>query len=71
MPFATGVGEEPRSGFSPEELGAILAAHGLRLDSQIGPDQLAGRYLRRSDGASVARPFGFTAIAHAFVATAA
>lgn len=69
VPFATDVDEEPRSGFSSEELDASLAAHGLRLDSQIGPDQLAERYLRRSDGSLVARPFGFTAIAHAFVAT--
>jgi methyltransferase (TIGR00027 family) len=68
VPFATGVEEEPRSGFSPEELGAILAARGLRLDSQIGPDRLTERYLRRSDGSLVARPFGFTEIAHAFVA---
>ena len=69
VPFATDAGEEPRSGFSPEELGAILAAHGLRLDSQIDPDQLAERHLRRSDSSLAARPFGFTAIAHASVAT--
>jgi hypothetical protein len=35
----------------------------------VDPDQLAERYLRRSDGSLAARPFGFTAIAHAFVAT--
>lgn len=66
---ATAVDEEPRSGFSPKELGAVLADHSLRLDSQIDPDQLAERYLRRSDGSLVERPLGFSSIAHAFVAT--
>lgn len=71
VPYATGVDEEPRSGFSAEELGAVLADHGLRLDSQIDPDQLAERYLHRSDGSLVAQPFGFASIAHAFVGATA
>jgi methyltransferase (TIGR00027 family) len=68
VPYATGVGEEPRSGFLPEELGAILADRGLRLDSHADADQLAESCLRRSDGSLVARPFGFTAVAPAFAA---
>src|SRR5262249_29872096 len=69
MSFATSVKEEPRSGFPAGELSKILTEHGLRLDSHVDPDQLAERYLRRSDGSPAARPVGFTAIAHAFIAT--
>lgn len=68
VPFVTGVDEEPRSGFLPGEVGAVLADHGLRLDSHIDPDRLTERYLRRADGSIVAKPHGFGAIAHAFVA---
>jgi methyltransferase (TIGR00027 family) len=67
--FATGVDEPPRSGIPPEEIGEVLADHGLRLDSHLGPDELAARYLRRADGTTLARPFGFAGVAHAFVAT--
>ncbi|HEU4393799.1 MAG TPA: SAM-dependent methyltransferase [Solirubrobacterales bacterium] len=71
VPFATDASEEPRSGFPPERLGTVLAEHGLRLDSDIGPDQLTERYLHRSDGSLVAPTFGFTAIAHAFASAQA
>jgi methyltransferase (TIGR00027 family) len=66
--FATGVGEQPRSGIPTGDIEAVLAAHGLRLDSQLGAGELTACYLRRADGTTVARPYGFGAIAHAFVA---
>ncbi|MBV9166528.1 MAG: hypothetical protein JO342_10265 [Solirubrobacterales bacterium] len=66
--FATGVGDQPRCGIPVGDIEAVLAAHGLRLDSHLGPDDLAARYLRREDGTLVARPYGFGAIAHAFIA---
>jgi methyltransferase (TIGR00027 family) len=68
VPFATGVDEEPRSGIPAGEIEAVLAGHGLRLDSHLDADELSARYLRRADGTSVAPPFGFGAIAHGFVA---
>ena len=33
--FATGVGEQPRSGIPGEDIEVFVAAHGLRLDSQL------------------------------------
>lgn len=67
VPWTTDYGEEPRSGFRAGEIGAILADHGLRLDSHIDPGELETRYLRRADGTSAARPSGYIAIAHGFV----
>jgi methyltransferase (TIGR00027 family) len=69
LPYTTGLGEEPRSGIPAEHLERILADHGLRLDSHLQPHELATRYLRRENGTCVAPPFGFFAIAHAFVTT--
>jgi O-methyltransferase involved in polyketide biosynthesis len=66
--FAAGVGEQPRSGIRAGDIETVLARHGLRLDSHLTADELTARYLRRVDGTTVARPYGLTAIAHAFVA---
>ncbi len=69
LPYVTGLGEEPRSGIPAGHLEAVLADHGLRLDSHLHAHELQARYLRRADGTSVAAPFGFCAIAHAFAAS--
>jgi methyltransferase (TIGR00027 family) len=68
VPFAIDLDEEPRSGFPRGEVGEALSSRGLRLASDLEPDELAARYLRRADGTSVAPPFGFLAVAHGFVA---
>ena len=60
------VGEPFRFGIPAGGAGGFAARHGLRLVSDVGPDELAERYLRRADG-TVARPYGFVAIAHARV----
>jgi methyltransferase (TIGR00027 family) len=60
------VGEPFRFGIPVGEARAFVARHGLRLVSDLGPDELADRYLRRADG-STGRPYGFVAIAHARV----
>jgi methyltransferase (TIGR00027 family) len=67
MTVVAGKGEEMRSGIAEGEVEAVLAAHRLRLDSHIGPDELEARYLRRADGSTFLRPFGYFGIAHAFV----
>jgi methyltransferase (TIGR00027 family) len=66
--YATKVGEEPQWGIPAGEAEAVLGAHGLQLASDVDAEELTARYLRRADGSSVARPFEFGAIAHAFVA---
>jgi methyltransferase (TIGR00027 family) len=68
MSKVAGKGEEMRSGIPQGKVEEILAAHRLRLDSHITPDELEARYLRRSDGSTFLRPFGYFGIAHAFVA---
>jgi methyltransferase (TIGR00027 family) len=60
------LGEPFVFGIPAGQAGPYLAAHGLRLLSDLGPDDLADRYLRRGDG-TTARPYGFVAIAHARV----
>ncbi len=67
LPYVSDLNEEPRSGIPAGDAEAVLADHGLRLDSHLDAEELAARYLRRADGTSVAPPFGFCAIAHAFV----
>jgi methyltransferase (TIGR00027 family) len=54
-PFVFGV---PAGGASE-----FVAGHGLRLVSDLGPEELADRYLRGVAG-SLGRPYGFVAIAH-------
>jgi methyltransferase (TIGR00027 family) len=44
----------------------FLAAHGLRLVSDLGPEQLERRYLLRGERLA-GRPYGFVSIAHARV----
>lgn len=66
--YASAMQEHPRSGITPGTLADVLAECGLRLESELGTDHLAARYLRREDGSSVAAPFAFGCIAHAFVA---
>jgi hypothetical protein len=53
--------------FGIEEGGVsmLLARNGLELISDLGPAELEGRYLVRSDGSRDGRPFGFISIAHA------
>jgi methyltransferase (TIGR00027 family) len=62
------VGEPFLFGIPVGEVGAFVARRGLRLVSDVGPDELAVRYLRRADG-TIGRPYGFVAIAHARVDT--
>lgn len=66
VPYATRIGEEPTWGIPAGGAGALLASHRLRLSSDLYAEDLAGRHLRRADGSTVARPFQFGAIAHAF-----
>lgn len=66
--YATKVGEEPQWGIPAGEAEAVLGAHGLKLASHLCAEELMSRYLRRADGSTVARPFEFGAVAHAFVA---
>ncbi len=68
MSLVAGKGEEMRSGIPADGIEAVLAAHGLRLDSHVEADELEARYLRRADGTTVLRPFDYFAIAHAFAA---
>lgn len=65
--FTTDAGEPPRSGFARGELESVLSSQGLTLDSHRTADELTVQYLRRPDGTTVARPYGFAAIAHARV----
>ncbi len=67
LPYVSALNEEPRSGIPAGDTEAVLADHGLRLDSHLDAEELAAHYLHRADGTSVAPPFGFCAIAHAFV----
>jgi methyltransferase (TIGR00027 family) len=64
---ANRAGEELRFGMASDEVGGVLSTHGLRLASQADMEELAERHLRRGDGATVARPYGFVAVAHAVV----
>ncbi|MBA3327473.1 MAG: SAM-dependent methyltransferase [Solirubrobacterales bacterium] len=59
-------GEEPwRFGIDFDEVEPYLAARGLALESNLGPDELQRRYLERTDGRLHGRVVGFHAIAHA------
>jgi methyltransferase (TIGR00027 family) len=67
MHRARKAGEEPRWGIPAGEAESVLASRGLRLDSDVGADELTARYLRRADGSIATRTIDFGAIAHAFV----
>ncbi len=47
-----------RFGRNPEEMRELLAARGFEVTSDIGPDELESRYLRRRDGSKVGRVWG-------------
>lgn len=58
--------EEPlRSGIPRGQTDEYLTALGLRLESDLGPDDAVERYLIRSDGSQFGRPLGFGGFAHA------
>ena len=63
------LGEPLRFGIPAGGATDFLAPFGLRLDSDVQPLELADRYLRRADGTPAGRPYGFSAIAHARVAS--
>jgi methyltransferase (TIGR00027 family) len=64
------LGEPLRFGIPAGGARGFLAPFGLSLASDLRADELADRYLRRSDGTLGGRPYGFAAIAHARVAVA-
>jgi methyltransferase (TIGR00027 family) len=61
------IGEPLRSGIPDGETADYLAACGLRLESDLGPDDAVARHLIRSDGSVLGRPYGFGGLAHARV----
>jgi methyltransferase (TIGR00027 family) len=62
------LGEPLRFGISRDGAAAFLERFGLIAVSDLQPDDLARRYLRRADGTIAGRPYGFSALAHARVA---
>jgi methyltransferase (TIGR00027 family) len=63
------IGEELRSGIPRGRTREYLAALGLELESDLGPEE-SERYLTGSDGRVIGRPYGFGGIAHARVPVA-
>jgi methyltransferase (TIGR00027 family) len=63
-----GIGEPLRFGIPAGGAPPFVERFGLTLISDLQPDQLAQRYLRRADGSTAGRPYGFSALAHARVA---
>ena len=63
-----GLGEPLRSGIPAGRAASFVERFGLTLLSDLQPDELAQRYLRRADGTIAGRPYGFSALAHARVA---
>jgi methyltransferase (TIGR00027 family) len=63
--------EPLRSGIPRGRTAEYLAALGLRLEEDLGPQDAMDRYLVRSDGTLHGRPYGFGGLAHARVAGAA
>ena len=59
------IGEPLRSGIPRGQTGEYLDELGLRLESDLGPDDAVERYLTRSDGRVFGRPLGFGGFAHA------
>ncbi|MDX6670249.1 MAG: hypothetical protein QOI91_612 [Solirubrobacteraceae bacterium] len=62
-----GMGEPLRSGIPRGHTAAYLSECGLRLESDLGPDDAIRRHLIRSDGSVLGRPYGFGGLAHARV----
>jgi len=61
------LGEPLRSGIPAGGAAPFLNCFGLKLVSDLQPEDLAQRYLRRADGTIAGRPYGFSALAHARV----
>ena len=59
------LGEPLRFGIPAGGAGQFVERHRLTLISDLQPDELAERYLRRADGTTAGRPYGFAALAHA------
>jgi methyltransferase (TIGR00027 family) len=51
-------------GVLPGKLGDVLDPHGLTLVDDYGPDELRERYLTRTDGGQVGRPYEHLRLAH-------
>jgi methyltransferase (TIGR00027 family) len=64
---AADMGEPFVFGVEEDGVGRFLEERGLELVSDAPPDELAGRYLVRSDGRPHGRPLAFIAVAHARV----
>jgi methyltransferase (TIGR00027 family) len=60
-----GLGEPLRSGIPAGGAAQFVQGFGLTLISDLQPDELAERYLRRADGTTAGQPYGFSALAHA------
>ena len=56
------VGEPFQFGIPSGPVAPYLAQFGLTLQSHLGPNDLASRYLRGSDGNIAGQPYGFAAI---------
>ncbi|MDX6698111.1 MAG: hypothetical protein QOE65_1508 [Solirubrobacteraceae bacterium] len=65
------IGEPLRSGIPRGETAAFVGECGLRLESDLGPDDAVARHLTRSDGSLLGRPYGFGGLAHARVGASA
>ena len=59
------LGEPLRFGIPAGGAQPFVERFGLTLISDLEPDSLAQRYLRRADGSTAGRPYGFSALAHA------
>jgi len=62
------IGEPLRSGIPEGGTAEFVGECGLRLESDLGPDDAVARHLIRSDGTRLGRPYGFGGLAHARVA---
>ncbi len=60
-------GERLLYGIDPALLPDLLATHGLTVESHIGHEESAARYLRRSNGSFAGRPFAYSRYVHAGV----
>jgi hypothetical protein len=66
-----GLGEPLRFGIPAGGAAPFVERFGLTLISDLQPDELTQRYLRRADGTAAGRPYDFTALAHARIAPVA
>jgi methyltransferase (TIGR00027 family) len=61
------IGEPLRSGIPTGATAEFVGECGLRLESDLGPDDAVARHLTRTDGTLLGRPYGFGGLAHARV----